>query len=303
MEYLTLQDIPHRHCNPLHAQRMASTHPSERPLGSMAAAVCDSYGTSSSFSVSSSSSHSSRSSLPTLYPPLSVRKRESFDDCLRRSSDDGFFQKRVPAPPLHCVRLPSLPVTSDGEDCARGRPEIAQPLALRNHPHHHISHHLLLRKSPRMVPSTYANKDRRLPIPHAVVAPAHTPARHIGATSRWNSTLTDTQHHHMRSSPPIQPGEQAHAAKLPSFSEVCTLILSTAKLLLTRHSSSTPHGHRHHHGRHLAGTALLTVHHMPSCISTMSRGAMASAGATTPLGKSTPAHLSLPSTHSLIPVA
>ncbi|KAI8938143.1 hypothetical protein NX059_005809 [Plenodomus lindquistii] len=34
-----------------------------------------------------------------------------------------------------------------------------------------------------------------------------------------SSTLTESQQHHMRSSPPIQPGEQHHAAKLPSFSE------------------------------------------------------------------------------------
>ena len=39
MEYLTLQDIPHRQYDPLHSHRMASSQPTERPLGSMAAAV------------------------------------------------------------------------------------------------------------------------------------------------------------------------------------------------------------------------------------------------------------------------
>ncbi|UPX10603.1 homeodomain super, variant 2 [Ascochyta rabiei] len=36
MEYLTLQDIPHRHCNPVNSHRMASLS-SERPVGHMAA--------------------------------------------------------------------------------------------------------------------------------------------------------------------------------------------------------------------------------------------------------------------------
>jgi hypothetical protein len=40
MEYLTLQDIPHRHCNPSHSHRMASQS-SERPMGNPVAAVCE----------------------------------------------------------------------------------------------------------------------------------------------------------------------------------------------------------------------------------------------------------------------
>jgi hypothetical protein len=39
MEYLTLHDIPQRHCNPVHSHRMASQS-SERPVAHMAA-VCD----------------------------------------------------------------------------------------------------------------------------------------------------------------------------------------------------------------------------------------------------------------------
>ncbi|KAI4667366.1 uncharacterized protein J4E79_002052 [Alternaria viburni] len=38
MEYLTLQDIPHRHCEPLHSRKMTSAHPAERPLANMVAA-------------------------------------------------------------------------------------------------------------------------------------------------------------------------------------------------------------------------------------------------------------------------
>lgn len=38
MEYLTLQDIPHRYYDHLHSQRMASSHSSERPLAHLAAA-------------------------------------------------------------------------------------------------------------------------------------------------------------------------------------------------------------------------------------------------------------------------
>jgi hypothetical protein len=39
MEYLTLQDIPYRQYQPSHAHRMASSHTSEGPLGSMNTAV------------------------------------------------------------------------------------------------------------------------------------------------------------------------------------------------------------------------------------------------------------------------
>ncbi|KAF1941389.1 hypothetical protein EJ02DRAFT_204639 [Clathrospora elynae] len=38
MEYLTLQDIPHRHCDPLYSRKMTSSHSAERPLGNMVAA-------------------------------------------------------------------------------------------------------------------------------------------------------------------------------------------------------------------------------------------------------------------------
>jgi hypothetical protein len=37
MEYLTLQDIPHRHYNPLHSHSMASSQYTERRMGSLAA--------------------------------------------------------------------------------------------------------------------------------------------------------------------------------------------------------------------------------------------------------------------------
>jgi hypothetical protein len=42
MEYLTLQDIPHRHYNPLHSHRMSSSQYTERPMGSLAA-VCETF--------------------------------------------------------------------------------------------------------------------------------------------------------------------------------------------------------------------------------------------------------------------
>ncbi|XP_014559637.1 hypothetical protein COCVIDRAFT_91245 [Bipolaris victoriae FI3] len=38
MEYLTLQDIPHRHCEPLHSRKMNSSHSAESPLANMVAA-------------------------------------------------------------------------------------------------------------------------------------------------------------------------------------------------------------------------------------------------------------------------
>ncbi|EOA84502.1 uncharacterized protein SETTUDRAFT_20039 [Exserohilum turcica Et28A] len=47
---------------------------------------------------------------------------------------------------------------------------------------------------------------------------AHSPAGQQ-SSSQSSTSLTDVQNHHMRSSPPIQPGEQAFPGKLPSFSE------------------------------------------------------------------------------------
>ncbi|EFQ89405.1 hypothetical protein PTT_14339 [Pyrenophora teres f. teres 0-1] len=39
------------------------------------------------------------------------------------------------------------------------------------------------------------------------------------SSAPWNIYLTGSQNHHMRSSPPLQPGEQNFPGKLPSFSE------------------------------------------------------------------------------------
>ncbi|KAH7361134.1 hypothetical protein BKA66DRAFT_425977 [Pyrenochaeta sp. MPI-SDFR-AT-0127] len=51
---------------------------------------------------------------------------------------------------------------------------------------------------------------------HAHIRAAHEGRPHLTAL---DTTLTNIQTHHMRSSPPIQPGEQNYPGKLPSFSE------------------------------------------------------------------------------------
>jgi hypothetical protein len=42
---------------------------------------------------------------------------------------------------------------------------------------------------------------------------------------KYSIKLTRKQNRHMRNSPPFQPGEQAYPDKLPSFSEVCYLLV------------------------------------------------------------------------------
>ena len=64
-----------------------------------------------------------------------------------------------------------------------------------------------------------------------------------------SNTLTESQNHHMRSSPPIQPGEQNFPGKLPSFSEVCGLAILLSQLrLVDLLSSSILHGLPRHPG-------------------------------------------------------
>lgn len=61
-----------------------------------------------------------------------------------------------------------------------------------------------------------------------------------GELRRKSLNLTYEQNHHMRHSPPIQPGEQSYSHhKLPSFEEVSLLLIQEASLLtrtvLSRH--------------------------------------------------------------------
>ncbi|EMD60360.1 hypothetical protein COCSADRAFT_98610 [Bipolaris sorokiniana ND90Pr] len=69
------------------------------------------------------------------------------------------------------------------------------------------------------------------------------------STSHTSSSLTETQNHHMRSSPPIQPGEQSFPGKLPSFSEFLHTTRTTTppRTPQRRHGSadSSPHAQPH----------------------------------------------------------
>lgn len=75
MEYLTLQDIPHRHYNPVHSHSMASSQSTERPMGSMVAAVSETSTPSSS--AESRRLPSPHSSLP-LPSSVAAPERSSF---------------------------------------------------------------------------------------------------------------------------------------------------------------------------------------------------------------------------------
>jgi hypothetical protein len=115
MEYLTLQDIPHRQYNSLNSHRMASSHSSERPLGSMVAAVSEhpNHSSSSSLPVSLGESHSySHSSLRLPLPPTSINPGQ--EDRTGRSA------WRQPAQFLPAPR-PSAQATPQSSDCYLNR--------------------------------------------------------------------------------------------------------------------------------------------------------------------------------------
>ena len=93
MEYLTLQDIPHRHCNPVHSHRMASQS-SERPVGHMAA-VCPTSFHSTSFPNS-----------PCLSPPYLPSLCYAYA-YRSQSLDRAAVRRKLPS--LKAIELPALP--------------------------------------------------------------------------------------------------------------------------------------------------------------------------------------------------
>jgi len=193
MEYLTLQDIPHRHCEPLHSRKMTSAHPAERPLANMVAAV-------SQEPESPSSLHE-----PTPIPPRFLEP--ALHDPFRVHGQESATLRARASEPFACPRAPAQYYGHPHFADALG--ENARSLALPR------SYSLPTRRrshspEPRMLPAS------RLP--------TTTPDTVDGDELRPSSTtLTESQNHHMRSSPPIQPGEQNFPGKLPSFSEVCPL--------------------------------------------------------------------------------
>jgi hypothetical protein len=222
MEYLTLQDIPHRHCEPLHSRKMTSSHSVERPLANMVAAV-------SEVDDSLSSPLPPVPALPPFLEPALSAPRPSLPGAYSYygntpSSRGSASEPHVPAPSLHHIQLRSHSVRcqSPQED---GR---QQPVAL-SQPFHYEDRRRTsspmsrTRLSPS--PCTYSRRlspDEVKEVRDTTFPPADTLAS-TGKLELRNSssTLTDSQNHNMRSSPPIQPGEQAFPGKLPSFSEVC----------------------------------------------------------------------------------
>lgn len=155
MEYLTLQDLPHRHFHPLHPQSMASDEHHRPHRGSdkgglpALAAVCE-----------------SQPFLPLLDPPTPLRLPLLYSFSTTHPWRSRYASTRIPSTSMDLdpssISPKNLPI----------EPTIGPP---------HI-HSLGLR-------------------------PAHVDS--------------STQNHHMRNSPPFQPGEQRPTQNaLPSFSQV-----------------------------------------------------------------------------------
>ena len=269
MEYLSLQDIPHRYCDPMHPQRMSLSHPDERPLAHMAAAVSPTH-------PSSSSSFSSSRSLPLPYtriPPGTQRQGGEIENA-RKGAWERLQRETIPAPPLTLIRLPILPQPAV---VANRRVTLPEPsrvgaadrrVTLPEPSSTGTAHARLLK---RKHDSSFSSVSLD-PFGHEVSA-SHDTCVGSGAAEKIRSEpsqpsseaetvtsdnkespLTEDQQHHMRSSPPIQPGEQHHAAKLPSFSEVSgphSLVNTTP--VLTKCSSFTQHERRHRRALRLIG--------------------------------------------------
>ena len=105
MEYLTLQDIPHRHYNPLHSHSMASSQYTERRMGSLAA-VCE--------SPPPPVSHDAVARAPLHLPPLS--------SLAPSSSDSGQESTTEPRSSFPTTWHPSYhPLASDVTNSTRRR--------------------------------------------------------------------------------------------------------------------------------------------------------------------------------------
>lgn len=186
MEYLTLQDIPHRHCNPVHSHRMASQS-SERPVGHMAA-VCDTF-----------SSHCPPSSTPplALLPPHQPLIYYAYAPRDHRSIERDLIERKGPPEPLQQIVLPRLLPSSS--PLPTSVPQDAGDLEFRvalkgdTDPSKHVNLH-----------SAHLEVDTRT-------------KKHFLS---WLDTKTSSQTHLQRNSPPLQPGEQNFPGKLPSFDEV-----------------------------------------------------------------------------------
>lgn len=185
MEYLTLHDIPHRHCNPVLSHRMASQS-SERPVGHMAAVCPDSLSYNPL-------SHPSHTSLPPVCNLI------HYDYACRIESLER--AAALPNRPLWGIILPATP------DSPRRPPPSSTHRRLEGD---------LFRYSLEcdMDP---LKRDYAL----SATRPESSPSKREEYIT-WCNTKIKLQNHLQRSSPPLQPGEQNFPGKLPSFDEVRT---------------------------------------------------------------------------------
>ena len=230
MEYLTLQDIPHRHCEPLHSRKMTSSHSAERPLANMVAAVSHDHFSPFSISQSPPSPHPPHPPPPPPPPPHAVE----------------------PCVGLKCtINLPPTPFSYTSSQL----PKSINPDG-QERPDYHL---------PPILTSSTSSSSSSSSSPPIVQLGAHD--HHSKRTfAPPNINLTGSQNHHMRSSPPLQPGEQNFPGKLPSFSEVRLFHAihlfcfrgSTANLI----SFSTLHEQALRRGHHSAAMSRSTARHM-----------------------------------------
>lgn len=210
MEYLTLQDIPHRYCDQMHSQRMSLSHPAERPLAHMAAAVSEAHDSSRSLPLLSSSLSPPTTSLLCTQRPPSGQTGSNDDN--RKHAWDDLHDENMPVPSPAHIRLPPLPLSQITPDRRASLYDPARP---------GVFHDEQLRRKHQDSISARSLELSRLNISLPALKNTTSPSEaDTSATQQLDSPLTKKQQHHMRSSPPIQPGEQHHAAKLPSFSEV-----------------------------------------------------------------------------------
>jgi hypothetical protein len=201
---------------------------SERPLGNMVAAVSEDDGSSSA---SSSSLFVFSRTLPLPIQPPNALSRPSHDDPFRpRALDHERRQERAsdfrkqdgPSYQHICPSSTSPPHTTPIEEFSPDVHSIACHRRYSYPPSAQLPSPALRTMS--LSPSLRARLQQLDPEDAQaachLLASARTKPSQSHEESQSSSHLTTDQNHHMRSSPPIQPGEQNFPGKLPSFSEV-----------------------------------------------------------------------------------
>ncbi|KAF1922797.1 uncharacterized protein M421DRAFT_349127 [Didymella exigua CBS 183.55] len=203
MEYLTLHDIPQRHCNPVHSHRMASQS-DERPAAHMVA-VCDIF----SFDCTSTPG-----TVRLFLPPHTHRASYVFASRRRETAAQArtLPTREIVLPELSSVSPPTPPYL----------------------PGTFPSHTFLEVEMEKNKPGPDCTPD-----PTIAAALKCSDAVHDEYVD-WCNTKTASQNHLQRSSPPLQPGEQNFPGKLPSFDEfVQTTIERTPPRTPSRRNEST----------------------------------------------------------------